>query len=554
MKLRKVLAAALFGLLVFAGYAMAVPAENALSPQPDDSVYMVLKLNNTGNFLRWVLSQENIDVFMPLILAHEDSNEIMGAIEMARAVIDKTPLESLALMAGVTKSGMPLLQAAFTVNSDLAPTVRKIASGSADAKDIAKLILGNDSPFAALAESMIKVERDGDKYIIDNELVLKTDGDLLLLSISSEEVENSIKALKDSKARLFAKTARKFDTEDFLFVHVDPETAKKLDDSKELDDIKLDKYLSRPLNVELAFKRFPERFITAFGVNLRESLKKEYVDKYFKPEKLVKAKGGHINLNAAGGGTSPLIAFGGIFNVEGLNETKETRAFWAEMVKQVKRFKISEEELYNVMNGSVSFIVNGSMNIEGVNIPSIFMSATGSKGAAAKIYEKLANSQFLAKLQGQENILQVDSSLSPVSCLVTCDNDTLAVNMAEQEALADKPQPTGALADLMNREAISALVIDFAGIQAWIKANGVLDILMPMAKMFGYGKIAEQVREVLNAKLSVPSLAIWAESPEIVYWDFAIENVNAQDGLFAKLVKIAREYMTPKKDESAPEK
>ena len=554
MKLRKVLAAALLGLLVFAGYALAVPAENALSPQPDDSVYAVMKLNNTGNFLRWVLSQENIDVFMPLILAHEDSNEIMGAIEMARAVIDKTPLEALAVTAGVTKSGMPLLQAAFTVNSDLAATVRKIASGSADAKDIAKLFLGNDSPFAALAESMIKVERDGDKYIIDNELVLKTEGDLLLLSISGEEIDKSLEALKDSKARLFAKTPRKFDTEDFIFIHVDPETAKKLDDSKELDDVKLEKYFARPLNVELAFKRFPERFVTAFGLNLKEALKKEYIDKYFNPAKLVTAKGGHINLNAAGGSTSPLIAFGGIFNVAGLNESKETRKIWAEMVKQVKRFKISEEELFNALNGSVSFIVNGSMNIEGVNIPSIFMSATGPKGAAEKIYNKLAATQFFAKLQGQENILQVDSSISPVSCLITRDNDTLAVNMAEAAALAEKPQPAGALADLMNRDAISALVIDFAGIQAWIKDNGVFNFVMPMANVFGYGKIAEQVREVLNAKLSVPSVAMWAESPEIIYWDFAIENINAQDGLFAKLVKIAREYMTPKKVESAPEK
>ena len=553
MKLRKVLAAAILGLLVFAGYALAVPAENALSPQPEDSVYTVLKLNDTGNFLRWILSQENIDVFMPLILAHQDSNEIIGGIEMARAVIDKMPIESLAFTAGATRTGMPFLQAAFTVNSSLAPTVRKIASGSADAKDIAKLFLGDDSPFAALAESMIKVQLDGDKYVIDNELILKSEGDLILIALSPEEVNNSLEALKDSKARLFAKIPRKFNTEDFFMLHVDPETVKKLDENKELDDINFEKYLDKPLNIELAFTRYPDRFVMAWGLNLKEALKKKYIDKYFAPEKIVAAKGGYIDLANAGGGTSPLIAFGGLFNVEGMKETKETLRIWTEIVKQVKRFNITEEELYNVLNGSFSLIINGSMNIEGVNIPSIFMSASGTKGAAEKIYEKLANSQYLSKLQGNENILQVDSALSPVSCLITGHGDTITLNMAEAAGLADKPTPRGAIADLMNREAISAFVIDFAGIQSWVKDHGVFNVVKPMASVFGYGKIAEQVQEVFNAQLSVPSFAMWAESPEKIYFDFAIENINAQDGLFAKLVKIAREYMTPAKTESKQE-
>ena len=553
MKLRKVLAAALLGLLVFAGYAMAVPAENALSPQPDESVYVVLKLNNIGNFLRWVLSQENIDVFMPLILAHEDSNEIMGAIEMARAVIDKTPLESIALTAGATKTGMPFMQAAFTVNSSLASTVRKIASGSADAKDIAKLILGEGNPFAALAESMIKVEHDGDKYIIDNELVLKTEGDLLLLSISPEEINSSLEALKDSKARLFAKTPRKFDTEDFVFVHVDPQTANALDDSDEVDNLKLEKYFSKPLNVEFAFKRVPDKFFMSWGLNLKEAMKTEYIDKYFNPSALVAAKGGHINLDSAGGSKSPLIALGGVFNVSGLNETKETRALWAEVVKQVKRFKITEEELFNVLNGPISFIINDSINMQGIRIPALFFSAAGVNGAAGKIFEKLSQSAHFSKLQ--DNMLQVDSSLSPVPCIITNNNGALGISMAENSNLADKPQPAGALADVMNRDAISAMVIDFTGIQSWINDNKVFNVVIPMANVFGpkYKKIAEQVRDVLNAKFSVTSFAMWAESPEVIHSEFAIENINAQDGLFAQIVKIVREYMTPAKTDNNSE-
>ena len=543
MKLRKVLAAALLGLFAFAGCAMAVPAENALSPQPEDSIYMVLKLNNTGNFLRWVFSQENIDVFMPLILANESSNEIMGFIETARAIINKTPLESIALTAGVTKTGMPLVQAAFTVSSSMGATLRKISAGSAEAKDIAKLLLGDDSPIAALAESMIKVERDGDKYVIDNTLVLKAQGDVLLLSISPEEVNNSLEALRTPEARLFSKRPRKFDTEDFVIFHIAPEALRAIDeDNKELAKAKqdLEKYVKSPIRTEIAFKRYPNRFVMGLSFNLREALKEKYLDKYFKPENLIATKGGYIDLVNAGGSKSPLIAAGGIFNVAGMNETKETKAIWDEVVKQAKRFKITEEELYNSLNGSFSFVVNDSVNIEGIKIPALFFSATGVKGAAEKIFEKLSQLQFFSKQQ--EKLLQVDSSISPVPCYIANNGDTLAVSMAEAATLADRPQPAGALADVMNRDAISALVIDFAGIQSWINDNGVFTVVTPMANVFGYGKIAEQVRDVLNAKFSVPSLAMWAVSPEEIYWDFAIEDINPNEGIFTKLVKIYREY------------
>ena len=553
MKLRKVLAAAILGLFVFAGCAMAVPTENALSPQPEDSVYMVLKLNNTGNFLRWIFSQENIDVFMPLILANESSNEIMGFLETARAIIDKTPLESLALTAGMTKTGMPFVQAAFTVNSSVGATLRKISAGSADAKDIAKLLLGDESPFAALAESMIKVERDGDKYVIDNTLVLKAEGDVLLLSTSPEEVNNSLEALKTPEARLFTKRPRKFDTEDFILFHVDPSAVKALDEEQELAKLELEKHLKSPIRAELAFTRTPNRFLMGIGLNLREALQQKYLDKYFRPEALVATKGGYIDLVNAGGSKSPLIAFGGLFNVEGMGETKELRELWAEMVKQAKRFKISEEELYNALNGSFSFIVNDVINIEGVKIPAIFFSATGVQGAAEKIFDKISQLQYFSKQQ--EKLLQVDSSISPVPCYIANNKDTLAVSMAEAATLAERPQPTGALADVMNRDAISALVIDFAGIQSWINDNGVFAMVMPMANVFGYKKVAEQVRDVLNAKFSVPSLAMWAASPEEIYWDFAIEDINPNDGIFVRLIKIYREYAASSaKVEAAPAK
>ncbi len=51
--------------------------------------------------------------------------------------------------------------------------------------------------------------------------------------------------------------------------------------------------------------------------------------------------------------------------------------------------------------------------------------------------------------------------------------------------------------------------IDFAGIQSWIvdAENGVLAVLGPIAKFSGYGEIYDAAKEILDAKLSVPSVS-----------------------------------------------
>ncbi|MBQ9419641.1 MAG: hypothetical protein IJU31_04610 [Synergistaceae bacterium] len=122
MKARKILFAALLSVMVFAGAAFSANVADALTPCPDQSFYAVAKFSDAQGLLKWLFSKENVDIFMPLILASKESNEIIGVIEMISAFAENTPLESVALFAGVEGdkgTPTPMFKAAFTVKPGL---------------------------------------------------------------------------------------------------------------------------------------------------------------------------------------------------------------------------------------------------------------------------------------------------------------------------------------------------------------------------------------------------------------------------------------------------
>ena len=54
----------------------------------------------------------------------------------------------------------------------------------------------------------------------------------------------------------------------------------------------------------------------------------------------------------------------------------------------------------------------------------------------------------------------------------------------------------------------------------------------------GYGRYVQAVRDVLNAEFSVPSLSLWCESNEVFHTEFAIAEIDPQNGILTKLVKL----------------
>ena len=553
MKAKRFLLAALLGVFMFTGGVFAAEVEDALTPAPEQSVYAVLKLDDAGALLKWIFSQENIDTFMPLIIASENSNEIMGAVEMVRAFAENTPLSSAALLVGVTgdKNPEPFFKLAFNAKPEAEIFVKKIAEGTAEAGDIAKLLIGKDNPMVSLAESMIKVEKGEDNILqVDNELFLKAQDGMIVAGLSADDVKAALNALNDESARLFANKIRRFAPKDFAWLHVDPVTLDNFDEDDEIDIEEVKKYLEKPLDIELGFMRVPEKFLMSVAYNFKEALSKEYYKKTGMKQDYANVKGGYINL---AGVKAPLLAFGGMLNIDGLKLTEEGREGWKEFVKQAKlRFGIAEKDLTNLFNGAMSLVMNDNVTVEGFKIPAVYISQTGTDGAAEQIFANFEKSPHFHKVQ--DGILQIDSSLSPAPILVAKDGETLKLDLAELENISASPELKPALKELLNTEASSSLWLDFAAIQSWILApeNGVLTILEPLARFSGQGETFDALKEVLSAKFSVPSMFIHSDSLEVIHTEFQIdENVKAEEGLMSKLVKIARKFM-PEKVEDNP--
>lgn len=543
MKIKKFPACVLLILFLFSGIGYAAQPEDALSSRPDDSVYFVLRLGNTAKFLQWLLSSDNIKLIMPLILGSQQSNEILGAVEILSAIVQNTPLRSSALVIGVNKSDVkvkaPFFQMAFTVDPSVSSIVRNIAKGTASASDTAKLLLGANNPLTLFAESAIKVDRDKDNtFRVNNNMFMRAANDLVILGTSFNEAASAVNALKDSSKRLFTDKARRFGTDDFALVHVDQDTAKALDE----DGIEwpfISKYFDKPLDIEFAFRRLADKFIISTGLNLNEALKKRYKDMM---PPLKKVKGGNIDVNNAGGKKTPLAALGSYFDADKVKDSSELKGAWNKAVREAqKRFGITEEDIKGVFSGPFSAAVNDSVTFEGFKIPALYISQTGTQEAVNTLYGKLTKSQHFSKVQ--EGILQLDSSLSPISCLIANRDGTLWIDFAELSSLGGTLELKPAFANLMERESSAALWLDFIGIRDWLldDANGVFAAIAPIARIMGYNRHVQAVREVLGAEFSVPSVSLWSESDEIFHTEFALAEIDPQKGLFAQLIKAILE-------------
>ncbi len=277
----------------------------------------------------------------------------------------------------------------------------------------------------------------------------------------------------------------------------------------------------------------------AMHVNYLEAMTKKYKEKW---QNIKAVKGGYIDLRNSGGSSVPIFALGSFLDLSRAYDIPEVKQYLDEALEQLKKhLGIAKEDVLALFSGPFSLVVNGSVMFESFKIPAVYISQTGSKGAATKIYDTITKSSHFHKVH--DRISQLDSSLSPVSCIIGNAGNTLGVAFAELSSFADRPGREGKFGSLLNKESISSLWIDFAGIQSWLNddSNGVFAALQPIASLLGYGKLLDAVRDVLNADFSVTSMAVTAPDIETVYFEFALKDVKAENGFFAKLIKLYME-------------
>ena len=557
MKVKKLAVILVLVLLIFSGSAYAAKPEDALTSRPEDAVYMVLRLQDTSSFLRWMFSKENVEIFAPLFLKDKSKLEILAVSEFVSALASMSPIRSAAVVTGMTKNDTKqknqFVQAALTFSPEVRTSVLRIEAGLADASDIAKLLIG-DTAAAKFAETMIKIEKEKDNiFRVNNNIFMSAAKDMVLLGSSVTEIRKAVKSLNDKDTRLFTKKARNFTAEDFCIFHVDYGTIAAFDASLQSGDLDPRKYFAKPLEGEIAFTRQPDTFLMSMSFNFKDALTKKYADKLAEQAaKWEDVNGGHIDLDAVGS-SSPLVAIGTYINFDALNEIDEWKPIMKAILRNMRvRFKVSDDETKALLSGPLSLVVNGTVTYESFKIPALYVTQQGEKGAAAKVYEKFTQSPNFSKVR--DGILQLDSSISPVSCLVSDKGEKLGMYFAELPSLEQKPELKPALAELMKRESTASFWIDFAGIQNWLldDNNGVMMMLAPLMTFGGYGKYYKALQDVLTAELSVPSMSMWGKAPEVMHIEFALKDIAPENGLFMRILRAYQSLNEPAKSQKAP--
>ncbi len=538
----RLVALALLVILAVSGASFAAEPENALTFRSNSGLYFALKANDVRGFIQWLVSRENMNLVAKFV---PDFDKDM--IDMVASVIDDFPLKAAAFNFGISLvdgKPEPYVQAAFTLHPSTALVADKIEVASAEAKDIAAMLIGSSSPLVSLLETMIKVEHEPGKILrINNEILVKAKDGVVFAGTDIQSVNDAYETFTTGKDRFIDKFGRKFSADNFALIYLERDTVIALNNSSEKDIQELNKYWANPLRAECALEYQPDKLTFGFTANLLEALNPEIVKEYI--VKLDPVRGGNILLNGIGGDLSPFFALGTVFNFGLADVDEDMLKDMAGFFKFLQRFDISREEFFEFMKGAFSIVVGtNSVPVEGFKIPSVFLTKTGAAGLAEQIFKKIASKPFLTEVSsnstGWTRLLQVDSSLSPVSFLVGLRGDSLGLGVLELSATGENHALKAAFENLLARKSIASFWLDFEAIQSWLKdsTNGVMTFLTPLAAFSGYGDVMSVVVDILNSKLSVPSVAFYSPNLETFFAEFDLADVPEGEGIFPKLVTL----------------
>ena len=173
--MKKFLLLALLCGVLFANTAYSAQPEDALISRHDDSVYLVLRVEDVPSLMKWVLSREHFDLFGPLVLGAK-AQALSFGYDFVTHLLEVLPIRSAVVVTGTTRANLkkrlpePFFQGAFTVAPGFERLLSKVADGTAKASDIAELLTG-DKAASLFAETMIKVENDKDNILrVNNDI------------------------------------------------------------------------------------------------------------------------------------------------------------------------------------------------------------------------------------------------------------------------------------------------------------------------------------------------------------------------------------------------
>ena len=234
-------------------------------------------------------------------------------------------LKTTALLAGTDGNLTPFFQAALSLPAELKNQLGLVESGKAKPEDIVSLVLGDGAlVFGPLLNVELQDGAQGPYFLLNGQVALAARDGLLLVGLSPNDLEASLKALVDPKERLSVK--RRHEARNFSLLHLDFPTLIKVakdqkgrekadkKDGKKIDEIDFDvlgAYFKAPLEIEYGIDKEPGGVLFSMGVNIEEALSDNYLKRFAKMEPV---PGGELFLT---GGGRPLFALSSKLSVKG---------------------------------------------------------------------------------------------------------------------------------------------------------------------------------------------------------------------------------------------
>jgi hypothetical protein len=545
--MRKILRNVVLTLLVVFWFALsAAPARaadprDALSARGESSLYLTLRLNNMSGMVKSVLSLIDADALAKLA----DSEQDVDALRLAMALAAQIPAQSVALAAGMGAEG-PFLQAAVSLPEDALSQLPLIAEGKATPEVVTMTLLGQAAlPFAGILKPTVQQGEKGPYYALaDGILTLSARDNMAIIGASPNDLYSSLASLSGGpETRLADK--RRFKGDDYFFLHLDMALAAALagDAAKGEGAAEALALFKAPLELEATFDTTPGAFVASFAANVTEALP---ALAYLKDLKT--ARGG--NLFQAGGGSLFFGLAGQIaFDPAIFQANPQVAEAWGQLLAALQPVGITEEDLKNLLSGTISLAAGNAASVFGQNVPGVYVAIQGASGAATAILNKILGDPRVGqslplipiKVEGWSSLHAMNPQAVPASvALGVRGDDTLFLGLAEAPRLNEKPRLSSAAEAFLNESFLAGSFFDGGAIWKWLRDEAANPGPMVQQALQTQPRAKEVFDEVLGAELAVDFMKLWSPSVETFFVELSLADVPPEKALAPRLMNAYR--------------